>query len=173
MTDDGSRPQGSPTGADGELEDERDAASATDEPDGARVAIASPGGAARDFVSPAKADAGERADPASNDALVERLWARVLEAWDDDKPHQAILEHALRTESLPTLAGLYRSLTSDPEKEPRAKKKLDGIVAAATQMLFATKSPVRTKTPWQWTASVAVVCLFVLAWLSYRIIVHR
>lgn len=112
-------------------------------------------------------------DDASTEALTERLWARVLENWDDDKPHQAILEHALRTETLPSLAGKYRALEGDAERGARAKKKMDGIVAAATQMLFAMKTPPRTRTPWQWTASVAAICFFVLAWLGYRILVHR
>src|SRR4051812_28144956 len=70
----------------------------------------------------------------SADAIFDALWGRVVEAWDEDKPHQAILDHALRSQGLPRLAGLYRSLADDPVKGPRAKKKMDGIVAAATQM---------------------------------------
>ncbi|WP_146654605.1 hypothetical protein [Labilithrix luteola] len=112
-------------------------------------------------------------DAGDIDALFTSLWNRCLEAWDDDKPHQALLDHALRNEMLPQLAGRYRSLKDDPEKGARAQKKIDGIVVAATQMLFATKTPAVTKTPWQWTASFAVACLFVLAWLTYKIFLHR
>lgn len=118
-------------------------------------------------------DPSDDGQDADEDAVFRALWERVLASWDDDKPHQAILEHALRTQRLPVLAGRYRSLKDDPEKQARAQKKMDGIVAAATQMLFATKSPVRTKVPWTWTASVAVVCLLVLAWLTYKVVLRH
>lgn len=108
-------------------------------------------------------------DAGAVDDLFASLWNRCLDAWDDDKPHQALLEHALRNEMLPQLAGRYRALKDDPEKGARAQKKIDGIVVAATQMLFATKTPTATKMPWQWTASFAAACLFVLAWLTYKI----
>ncbi len=109
-----------------------------------------------------------------SDALFEALWKRALEAWDDEKPHAALLEHALKNEKLPDLAGRYRSLKDDPEKGTRAKKKIDGIVVAATQMLMATKTPPRTKTPWQWSASAALIFAIVCAFLFYQLFVpHR
>lgn len=108
------------------------------------------------------------------DAVFEALWKRVLEAWDDDKPHAALLEHALKSEQLPELAGRYRALERDPEKAARAKKKIDGIVIAATQMLMATKTPPRTKTPWQWSAAAALMFAIVCAWLVYQLFIpHR
>lgn len=107
------------------------------------------------------------------DAIFQALWARALEAWDDDKPHGALLEHALRTEQLPQLAGRYRALKDDPEKGARAQKKIDGIVVAATQMLMATKTPPRTKTPWQWTATAAVLFGLILAYLFYLVFLRR
>ncbi|HSO35601.1 MAG TPA: hypothetical protein VLT33_23895 [Labilithrix sp.] len=109
----------------------------------------------------------------SPDAIMEALWKRVLEAWDDDKPHQAALTYALQTERLPDIAGRYRKLLDDPEKGPRAKKKIDGIVVAATQLLMATKTPPREKIPWQWTASVAVAFVLVVSFLAYKILLHR
>jgi len=108
------------------------------------------------------------------DAVFEALWKRALEAWDDDKPHAALLEHALKSEQLPQLAGRYRAFERDPEKAPRAKKKIDGIVIAATQMLMATKTPPRTKTPWQWSAAAALMFAIVCAWLVYQLFIpHR
>jgi hypothetical protein len=94
------------------------------------------------------------------DAIFEALWKRCLEAWDEDKPHQAILEHSLKSEKLPDLAGRYRALKDDAEKGARAQKKIDAIVLAATQMLMATKTPTVTKTPWTWTA--AAVAFFAI-----------
>jgi hypothetical protein len=110
-----------------------------------------------------------------NDAIFEALWKRAIEAWDDDKPHAALLDHALRTEKLPDLAGRYRALKDDPAKGARAQKKIDGIVVAATQMLMATKTPPRTKTPWQWTASAAFFFALACAWIFYELFLphHR
>lgn len=109
----------------------------------------------------------------SPDVVFDALWKRVVENWDDDKPHQAILKFAIDGDRMPDLAGRYRKLRDDPERAARAQKKIDGIVIAATQMLMSMKTPPRTKTPWQWTASVAFVCLLVLTWLSYKILVRH
>ncbi len=102
--------------------------------------------------------------------LLESLWSRALEAWDDPKPHQAVLAYALQTGSLPEVAGRYRKLLDDPDKGPRAKKQIDAIVIAATQMLMETKTPPREKVPWQWTASVAAVFVLVVTFLAYKIL---
>ena len=103
------------------------------------------------------------------DALFEALWKRVLESWDDDKPHVAILEHAVRNERMPELAGRYRAQKEIPGREERAKKKLDGIIVAATQMLMATKTERPEKAPWQITAAVGVVCVVVLVWVAFKV----
>ena len=114
-------------------------------------------------------------DDDSPDAIFEALWKRVLEAWDDDKTHSAALSYALEHERLPDIAGRYRKLVDDPDKGPRAKKKIDGIVVAATQMLMATKTPTRDKVAWQWqwTASVAAACFLVIAFLAYKIFLRH
>ena len=107
------------------------------------------------------------------DIVFDTLWGRVLETWEDDKPHNAILDYALKSERLPELAGKYKDLKEDPEKGARAKKRMDGIVIAATQMMMAMKTPPRTKTPWQWTFSVALIAAFVCGWLFYKLFVVR
>ena len=121
----------------------------------------------------AGADVEEDAPSGIPDVVFDALWKRVVENWDDDKPHQAILKFAIDTERMPDLAGRYRKLRDDPERAARAQKKIDGIVIAATQMLMSMKTPARTKTPWQWTVSVAFICLLVLTWLSYKILVRH
>jgi hypothetical protein len=107
------------------------------------------------------------------DAVFHALWGRVLEAWDDDKPHALALSYAIEHQMLPEIAGRYRKLLDDPEKGARAKKKIDGIVVAATQLLMATKSEPRQKVPWTWTASVAIVMVLVIAFLAYKLFAHR
>jgi hypothetical protein len=105
--------------------------------------------------------------------LFEVLWKRVLEAWDDDKPHAAILEFALRTERLPDLAGRYRALEADAEKSERAKKKLAGIVVAATQMLAAMKTPPRGPAPRGMRMTALIMFLVVVGWLTYYLYLRR
>ena len=108
------------------------------------------------------------------DALFEALWARCLESWDDDRPHAAILDHAVKTQSLPELAGRYRKIKeTDADKAPRAEKKINGIVVAATQMLMSQKTPARTKTPISWTISLAIVFVIVTLWLAYQLYGHH
>lgn len=120
------------------------------------------------------ADSGTANDETEGrDAVLEALWDRVLEAWDDDKPHQAALSYAIQSGQLPEIAGRYRALVDHPEKGARAKKKIDGIVIAATQMLMEMKTPKVEKIPWQWTASVAVICAIVMMFLAYKMFLHR
>jgi hypothetical protein len=103
------------------------------------------------------------------DPLLEALWQRVLEAWDDDKPHAAVLEYALRTQTLPEVAGRYRALVGDAERGERAQKKLDALVATATQTLFATKTPKPEKVPLPITLSAFGVCAVLLGWLAWAL----
>lgn len=119
------------------------------------------------------APSATRPDDETDDPAFDALWARVVEAWGDDKPHGAIVEYAIRTHKLPELAGRYKSLSSDPEKGERAKKRLDGVVIAATHLLYSTKSSKPTKTPWQWTVTVGLICALIVSWLAYRILVSR
>ncbi len=154
-----------PSGADPSGADPSDADPSGADPSGADASGADPSGAA---VEDDLASVGDR------DAVFEALWKRVEGAWDDDKPHAALLEHAIKSEKLPDLAGRYRALQEDPDKGARAKKKIDGIVIAATHMLMATKTPTRTKTPWQWSAAAALTFAVVCAWLFYQLFVpHR
>ena len=56
----------------------------------------------------------------AGDAILDALWSRVLEAWDDDKPHHALLEYAIREQRLPDVAGRYRTVKErDAEKAAR------------------------------------------------------
>lgn len=116
-------------------------------------------------------------DPATDEAkdpILDALWKRVLDAWDDEKTHAALIEHGVREQRLPEIAGRYRALAEDPEKGAVAKKKLDAIVVAATQMLMAMKTPnPGTKVPWQITLSAFGVCAVLLGWLAWALWGHR
>jgi hypothetical protein len=109
----------------------------------------------------------------ASDPLFEALWSRVLEAWDDDKTHNALLEYAIRAEKLPEAAGRYRTLVSDVDKGERAKKRLDAIVIAATSMLMATKTPKRQGVPWFITLSAFLIALVLIGWVAYAMFYRR
>lgn len=108
----------------------------------------------------------------SGDPIFEALWEKTLESWDDDKRHAACLEHALREKLLPQLAGRYRALRDDPERAEMAKKRIDAILNAATQMLFTMKTPKPTKTPgWMWW-SAFLTCVVMAMYLAYAMVRH-
>ena len=108
------------------------------------------------------------------DLIFETLWGRVIEAWHDDKTHAALLDYALRKKLLPGAARHYRALKDDPEKGALAKKKLDGIVLAATEMMLSMRTPPPPKTPAWLTIVTVIVCLGLLSLLSYAMLFrHR
>ena len=106
------------------------------------------------------------------DPLFEALWEKTLEAWDDEKRHAACLEHALREKMLPALAGRYRALRDDPTKAEMAKKRMDAMVSAMTQMLFTMKTPKPTKTPSWLFWSTLLTCAVMLMYVAYAML-HR
>ena len=109
------------------------------------------------------------ADPLASaaDAGFEALWQRVLDHWDDDKQHTAVLELALRTERLPEIASRYRALKEDPAKAERAQKRLDALVVAATQLMMSMRSPKETRVPLPITLSAFGIFLFTLCCVVY------
>ena len=103
------------------------------------------------------------------EAGLEELWARVLDAWDDDGSHAALLEFAVRTHALPAIASRYRSLVDEPDKSERARKKLDSVAAAATSMMLATRTPRAARIPRSITLSALATCGVLLAWLAWAL----
>jgi hypothetical protein len=98
--------------------------------------------------------------------LLEALWKRVIEDWEDEKTHAALLQHAVRVGALPEIAGRYRTVASDPTKAEVAQKKINGIMAAATEMLMSMKTPRPGKVPLPITLSALAICLTMLGWLA-------
>ena len=152
------------------------------DPDGSTHDDATGEGAAEDAakadpeakLDPAAKSGGEaQADEPTGDIVFDTLWARVLEAWDDDKPHGALVQYALKSQKLPELAGKYKSMTHDPEKKARAQKRLDGVVMAATQLLFAMKSPPLPKSNKTLNVIAVLMAISAMAFLAYRLIASK
>lgn len=107
------------------------------------------------------------------DPVAEGLWARVLEAWDDDTRHAAFLAHCRMQGNLGTAARRYRAIAEDeegggayrtsPERAADAKKRLGSITTLALLELQATATtPDDTRRPKRWLA-VAAVAFFSLS----------
>jgi hypothetical protein len=105
----------------------------------------------------------------ARDPVLEALWSHVLEAWEDERAHAVLLDHALYAEALPEVAGRYRKLVDDPDKGPLAKKRLDAIVVAATGLLLSMKTPGPGKVPLSITLSALGVCTLLLMWLAWAL----
>ncbi len=117
----------------------------------------------------------EPAEEAARDEALDTLWKLALAEWNEPKRHAALLELALGTNRLPDLAGRYRALKDDPEKGALAKKRLDAIVVAATQMLMATASSrTKAKTPPVVLALAGVLFFAALIWIARVLLkLHR
>jgi len=106
-------------------------------------------------------------DDAPDDAILEALWDRALRAWDDEKIHSALLDHALRSNALPEIAGRYRALLDDPDRSAIAKKRIDAIVVAASSMLLSTKTPRSDQpVPIAITLTAFGICVVLLGWVA-------
>lgn len=109
-------------------------------------------------------------DEPADDPALDELWRRVLDAWDDEKRHAALLEVALRTQALAAVAARYRSLVGDPEKGARARQKLEGVATAATNLLFSTRTPrAPRRVPISITLSAFGTCALLLIWLAWAL----
>jgi hypothetical protein len=108
----------------------------------------------------------------SDDLVFDTLWGRVESAWDEEKSHSAFVDYALRAQKLPDAVARYKSLKDDPEKGAIAKKKMEAIAFAATQMLFATKTPRDTKIPPSITLSAVAIAITVFGAITYMMM-HR
>jgi hypothetical protein len=136
---------------------------------------ANPEGAATDTDGTAPSASSEgpnegpyRAPPkedVEDDIVFQTLWGRVLEAWDDEKTHSAMLSYAINAQKLPELAGRYRDIKADPVKGALADKKVGAIVLAATQMLMSTKSQARPKIPISFKLTLIGIMVVVLGYL--------
>ncbi len=105
----------------------------------------------------------------TDDLVFDTLWGRVVESWDDDKTHAAVLDYALRAQKLPELAGRYRALKDHAVKGELATKKLDALVLAATQMMLSMKTPKLEKPPPYMTATALFVFLIIAGLLWYAL----
>lgn len=105
------------------------------------------------------------ARPASSaDPVLEALWKRVLDAWDDDATHAAFLDYCQKSDRLVDAAVRYRGMTGDRSRAPVAEKKLKAVAVLAMTRLEVARQGERR--PPARTFSYVLIGFFLLATLG-------
>ena len=90
--------------------------------------------------------------------MLEALWKKVLDHWDDDAAHGKFLEYCQTSEQLAEAASRYAGMRGDRERSAAAQKKLEAVSLLATSSLLASKGDRLPHLPKWFT--VAVLLLF-------------
>ena len=98
--------------------------------------------------------------PSLTDPVLEALWKRALDHWDDDAAHGAFLEHCQRTDRLVEAAVRYRGMSGDRERGKIAEKRLSSVALLALAQLEASRS--RTPRSESNAGAVALMAFFLL-----------
>lgn len=103
------------------------------------------------------------------DPVLEALWKRITDNWDDDRAHEAFLRHCHDSSQLGEAAARYRPFRDDEVRGPLAQKRLGAIALLAMNALLAERKEPRRKLPKWMTGLVALACASVVAWLIVQI----
>jgi len=98
------------------------------------------------------------------------LWKDVLEGWDDDRPHAALIAYGQSTESLGRVAALYAGLRDDSTRGEGARKRLQQVTLCAQMAMAATKHARAPGLPRWFTAAVALFFGSLVAYVLFRLI---
>ncbi len=96
-----------------------------------------------------------------SDPLLEALWKKVVDNWDDDAAHRAFIEHCASSEKLAEGAARYRGMSGDRERGEQAQKRLAAIAAVAMARLETLRS--REKRAPSHAAAYILIALFITA----------
>ncbi len=78
-----------------------------------------------------------------NDAVLEALWKKVLDDFEDDAAHARFIEHCRSTNQLLEAAVRYRGMKGDHARGRQADKRLGAIATLAIASLETTRTPER------------------------------
>ncbi|HEX3595648.1 MAG TPA: hypothetical protein VHU80_11110 [Polyangiaceae bacterium] len=78
-----------------------------------------------------------------NDPILEVLWKKVLDDFDDEPAHAAFIEHCQTTRQLLEAAVRYRGMAGDHARGAQAERRLASIAALALAGLETTRTPER------------------------------
>lgn len=119
-------------------------------------------------------DAGHAGMGAANlrampDPVLEALWKRVTDDWDDARTHEAFLRHCQEKALLGEAAARYRPFIDDEVCGPFAKKRIEAITLLATSALMAQRQEPRAAFPKWVTIAVALACAATVVYLVGQI----
>jgi len=75
-----------------------------------------------------------------SDPVLEALWKKVVDDWDEERGHSAFLEHTRSTNQLLEAAVRYRGMVGDHVRGPSAEKRLQAIAVLAMAALESQRS---------------------------------
>jgi hypothetical protein len=78
-----------------------------------------------------------------NDPILEVLWKKILDDFDDDAAHVAFIEHCRSTRQLLEAAVRYRGMSGDHARGTQAERRLSSVAALAMAGLETTRTPER------------------------------
>ncbi len=79
------------------------------------------------------------------DPVLEALWKKVIDAWDDDERHGAFIEYCRSKNQLLEAAVRYRGMAGDHTRGPIAQRRLQGIATLAMASLELERVPERSR----------------------------
>jgi len=95
------------------------------------------------------------------DPVLEALWKKVLDHWDDDAAHRAFIDYCQVQDRLVEAAVRYRGMKGDRERGPSADKRLAAITVLAMAKLETLRSPDRRTRNQR--ASYILIAVFIVA----------
>ena len=75
-----------------------------------------------------------------SDPVLEALWKKVVDDWEEERVHSAFLEHTRSTNQLLEAAVRYRGMVGDHARGPSAEKRLQVIAVLAMAALETQRS---------------------------------
>lgn len=99
------------------------------------------------------------------DPVLEALWNRVTDNWDDERTHEAFLRHCQENALLGEAAARYRPFKDDEVRGEFARKRLEAITLLATSALMAQRTERRRSMPRWMTGLVALACAAVMVYV--------
>lgn len=103
-----------------------------------------------------------------SDPILEALWKRVLDAWDDERTHGTFLQHCAETGQLGEAAARYKGMAGDRDRGAIANKRLEAVALLATQTMLAARTEPSSTLP-RWLLFAAAFLFAALAgWFAMR-----
>ncbi len=97
------------------------------------------------------------------DPVLEGLWKKVVDHWEDDATHGAFLQYCQTADRLLEAAVRYRGMAGDRARGPSAEKRLGAIALLAMAKLESQRASVRAG--YRNASRIVLIAFFVLSTL--------